>query len=199
MSYYVYFLSVHIKVVYICNLKLSADCRTIKIGPKRESIRKSRWNLLFFRGKKLPQESHRWKAHLHNGVRFARWRSHFEDWRPVFLRWLDIFVFQSTSDRQRRRKKWKKYFQSLLENFNFYSDSFDVINFIQFTLNTRRPWKGRQENWGSNSWSWFHFPVLQVCSTTQSWIPRNTITLNIRPETNINLGKKAKLGGPPIE
>ena len=110
---------------------------------------------------------------------------------------------QFTLDRQIRKKDWEKILVSL-KKLELYSDSFDVINSLQFTLNTRWAWKGREKIrskrfYGSNSWSWFHFSVLQVCSTTQSWIPRNTITLNIRPETNINIGKKAKLDRPPIQ
>ena len=163
----------HRSTGYICNVKLSTDCwmkQIIKIGPKKGSIRKS----------------------------------HFEDWHFVFLRWLNIFVMQFTSDCQRGKKKTVKSIFSLLKKLNVYSDSFNVTGFIQFILNTKRPWKGRQKigvkRWNdSNSWSWFHFSVLQVCSTTQSWIPRNTITLNIKLETNINLRKKAKLDRPPIQ
>ena len=96
---------------------------------------------------------------------------------------IKYILMQFTSDCQIRKKDWRNYFQSLLENVNFHSDSRDNVFMAQmFGL-----------------WSWFHFLVLQVCSTSQSWIPRNTITLNIRSETNINLGKKAKLDRPLIQ
>ena len=32
-----------------------------------------------------------------------------------------------------------------MKKLNVYSDSFNVIGFIQFILNKKRPWKGRQK------------------------------------------------------
>ena len=58
------------------------------------------------------------------------------------------------------KKDWKKYFQSLLENLIFISDSFDVINVLRFTFNTRRPLKGRKAKNLGSTFLWFKFLVL---------------------------------------
>lgn len=56
-----------------------------------------------------------------------------------------------------------------------------------------------KKNRGSTYFMAQIFSLLQVSSTTQRWTPRHTITLGMRLETNINLGKKVKLDRPPLQ
>ena len=155
----------HKSTIYICNIYLSADYwrkQVIKIGPKRASIRKGRRNLLFVRGRKAttvitPSND---KAHPTLWSKVCLMKRHFEDWRLVFLRWLNIFVMQFTSDCQRRKKKtgksifnlsWKTWSLSLIAS--------TLLAFFSLLSIQEDHWKeGRQKIWGqrfygSNSWS----------------------------------------------
>ena len=88
-------------------------------------------------------------------------KRHFEDWRLVFLRWLNIFVMQFTSDCQRRKKKtgksifnlsWKTWSLSLIAS--------TLLTFFTLLSIQEDHWKeGRQKILGS-TFLWLKFLVL---------------------------------------
>ena len=88
-------------------------------------------------------------------------KRHFEDWRLVFLRWLNIFVIAFTSDCQRRKKKtgksifnlsWKTWSLSLIAS--------TLLTFFTLLSIQEDHWKeGRQKILGS-TFLWLKFLVL---------------------------------------